>query len=90
MGGSTGKVEAVQPPGGFRPAAVHPLHVRCLWTTLGRLLQPLEVRPAPLGDELDGSVVSVAHPAAQAEAPAFPHQEPAKANPLHVAMNQAV
>ena len=90
MGGSAGEVEGVQPASGFRPAAVHPLNLRRLRTTLGCLLEPLQVRPAPLGDELHGSIVAVAHPAVQAEALGLPHQKPPKAHALHVAVNHAV
>ena len=90
MGSSTGEVEGVQPAGGFRPAAVHPLNVRRLRTTLGCLLEPLQVRPAALRDKLNRAVVLVAYPAAQPEAASLPHQKPAKPDSVHVAMNHAV
>jgi len=90
MGGSASEVEGVQPAGGFRPAAVHPLNVGRLRTTLGCQLEPLQVRPAALRDKLNRAVVLVAHPAAQPEAAGLPHQKPSKAHALHVAMYHAM
>ena len=84
---SAGQVEGMEVSDGRRPPAVHPVHLRHARALFGSLLEPFQVGPVPFGDELDRSVIAVAHPTAQAQALSLPHQEVAKPNSLHVAVH---
>ena len=87
---SAGQVEAVQASLSRGPANVNPVHPRHPWTCFRRLFQPFQIGSIAFGDELDCSVIAVAHPTSKTEAIGLPHQEVAETYALDIAANGAV
>jgi nicotinamide-nucleotide amidase len=66
------------------------LHPRDARAPPSGLLQPFQVRPAPFGEKLHGSVIAIADPTSKAQTPSLSHQEVPEPDSLHVAMHHSV
>ena len=87
---SAREVECFEAACRCRPVRIDAVDPRQARPLGGRLLQQLEIRPAPLGDQLDGPVVVVANPSKQSELLGPAKQEIAKPDALDITSNYNV
>lgn len=85
-----GDVEAVEVPGRFGPVHLDGAHASLTRPFAGGALELFQGRASSLCDELDDAVVTVRHPAGQAQRLGAADEEIAKADSLDVSLDDAV
>jgi hypothetical protein len=80
----------MQVAAGGRPVRAHFVHPSLAGAASRGVEQPLEVCSLPFSDHFDGTVVTVAHPTAQAEVARLAHYEIPEADSLDVAVDECV